>query len=485
MENIQRTPGKIEPRLLKGFKDYLPAEAIARAGIIATIREIYELYGFSPLETPAMEYKETLAGYGDQASKQIYCFTDPDGAEVGLRYDLTVSLARLIAMDKNLPRPFKRYQVAPVWRADKPDPGRFREFIQFDIDTVGSGSMLADVELIAALCDALEALGIPRFVVRVNNRKLLNALMAFAGIDSSKIHQVFRVLDKLERQGMKAVRQELTLGRTDESGDKIPGLGLAPSSVDRIEQFLLISHETRLEALDAVAELFKDIPEAAEAIAELREIDRHLTNLRRDEHQVRFDFAIARGLDYYTGPVFETTLLDLPEYGSIASGGRYDRLVERFTEETICATGVSIGIDRLFAALVKLGKVDPLRTTTDVLVTVMDHELMDDYQKIVESLRAARIGASLYLGNEKSLGKQLRYCDKSGIPIAIIMGSDEKARGEVTIKNMLVLQQAEKIADRNDRQEWLKTRMGQQSVPFDSFVQEIRKMITEREGTPL
>lgn len=468
----------VEPRLLRGFRDYLPEQVIARQKMIATIKAVYERYGFVPLETPTLEYTETLLGkYGEEGTKQIFRFVDPESNDVAMRFDLTVPLARVVAQYRDLPRPFRRYQVGPVWRFDKPDPGRFREFIQFDLDTVGSASMVADAEIVAGICDTLEALGIHRFRVRCSNRKILNALLTFAGIEPERGSQVFRVLDKLDRIGRQGVWEELTTGRVDASGDVIPGLGFDVDAVTHIDEFLHLPGGRRSEVLDAVSQLFRDVPGAEDGINELRSIDEYLTALGIAEEKVVFDVSLARGLDYYTGPIFETILLDAPEFGSVFGGGRYDGLVERFLGEKIPATGGSIGVDRLLAALLKLEVVELKPSTAQVLVTVMDRDRVVDYQRVTRELRLAGINAELYLGEERSIRKQLHYADRQKIPVAVIIGPDEFSRGEVSIKDLL--EGTRRQHEVSERSEWLKARFGQVTVPREKLLEVIREILDQ------
>lgn len=471
----------VEPKLLRGFRDYLPAQMNARLKIIATIRRVYELYGFQPLETPAQEYRVTLMGYGEENAKQIFAFENPEEEEVALRFDLTVPLARVIAQYPDLPLPFRRYQVAPVWRADKPDPGRFREFVQFDLDSVGSASLAADVEILCGMYDTLRALGIERFKVRFSDRKVLNSLMDFAGIPRGDAHDVFRILDKLEKISLEGVTAELTRGRIDASGDKIPGLGLEESQVDRITAFLGLPKGTRKESLMALTGLFSGVRSAGEAVAELGYICDSLDGLGISEENVVLDLSIARGLDYYTGPVFEAVLTDAPEFGSVFGGGRYDGLVERFLGRKIPAVGASIGVDRLFAALQKLNLIEATPATAQVIVTVMEQSRMEEYQKLTRELRLAGINTELYLGDEKNLGKQLQYANRQKIPLAVIIGSDEFSRGEVTVKNLKLgaeLQDKKKTAIGKEREEWLKlSRSVQSAVPRTACVEQIRSML--------
>jgi len=471
----------VEPRLLRGFRDYLPAQMNARQKIIATIRQVYERYGFLPLDTPAQEFRATLMGYGEENTKQIFSFKNPEEEEVALRFDLTVPLARVVAQYPDLPLPFRRYQVAPVWRADKPDPGRFREFLQFDLDSVGVSSNAADVEILCGMYDTLRALGIENFRVRFSDRKVLNSLLDYAGIPRDMAHGIFRVLDKLEKVGLDNIAAELTGGRVDVSGDKIPGLGLAKTSVDRIKEFLALPQGKRKHVLAGMASLFKDVPSAAEAVAELDFICTSLDALEIPDDRVTLDLSIARGLDYYTGPVFEAILTDAPEFGSVFGGGRYDGLVERFLGRKIPAVGASIGVDRLFAAMQKLGLVQMVSSTAQVLVTVMEPGRMNDYMKLTRRLRVEGINTELYLGEESGLGKQLQYANRQQIPVAIIMGSDEFANNEITVKDLLLgatLQDRKKTAKGKERDAWLVlSRKAQVKVPASEVLACVREIL--------
>ncbi len=459
----------VEPKLLRGFRDYLPAQMNARLKMIATIRRVYELYGFQPLDTPAQEYRVTLTGYGEENTKQIFSFQNPEEEDVALRFDLTVPLARVVAQYPDLQLPFRRYQVAPVWRCDKPDPGRFREFIQFDLDAVGVTSLAADAEILCAMHDTLKALGIERFKIKFSDRKVLNSLLDFAGIPHVRAHDVFRVLDKLDKIGLDDVVAELTVGR-DASGVKMVGLALNTQQVDRIKQFLKLPTGKRREVLGNLSELFKSVASAKEAIDELGFICDSLDAMGIAEENVLLDLTIARGLDYYTGPVFEASLDDAPEFGSVFGGGRYDGLVERFLGRKIPAVGASIGVDRLFAAMEKLGLHELAPSTAKVIVTVMEPSRLVEYQKLTREIRQAGINAEMYLGDEKSLGKQLQYANRQQIPLAVIIGSDEFAKGEVTIKNLKLggqLQDKKKNMQGKERDEWLAlSRTVQQTVPY-------------------
>lgn len=464
----------VEPELLKGFRDLLPAQMIGRRQVIETIRTTYELYGFVPLETPALERLDILLGSGEEADKQIFRFFTPDEVAVGLRYDLTVPLARVVALYRDLPRPFRRYQISPVWRFDKPGPGRFREFLQFDIDTVGSESMAADAEIIAAMADALKALKIERFAIRFSNRKILDTLIVYAGIPNELTLKVFRVIDKYDRIGIEGIRQELTQGRIDASGDKIPGVGLPAEKVEPIEEFLNLPRGSRQETIAAVAGLFAGTAGAEDGIRELKSMDEALQALGVPEEQAYIDLTIARGLDYYTGPVYEALLLDAPEYGSVMGGGRYDTLIQRFTGEKTPATGASIGVDRLCTALQRLNLIPTTPATAQVLITVFDRQQISEYQRMAVELRRAGIPTELYLGTEKSLKKQLEYCDRQGIPVAIIAGPDEFSRNQVAIKDMRRLTEGPKT---RDRKEWLAARTGQQTVERSALIAAVRELL--------
>ena len=468
----------VEPRVLRGFRDYLPGQMNARLKIIEVIRRVYESYGFLPLDTPALEHHATLMGYGEENAKQIFEFDNPEKEHVALRFDLTAPLARVVAQYPDLPLPFRRYQVGPVWRADKPDPGRFREFTQFDLDSVGTSSSAADTEILCGVYDTLKALGIRKFLVRFSDRNVLNALLDFAGIPQTSAHAVFRILDKLDKIGLEGIAAELTGGRVDASGDKIRGLGLAQAQVEKIRQFLAIPKGSRRDVLGALEGLFRDTPSAASALAGLASICASLDALGMPDEYIALDQSIARGLEYYTGPVFEAILTDAPEYGSVVGGGRYDGLVARFLGRKIPAVGASIGVDRLLAAMLKLGLVAMTPSTAQVLVTVMEQGRLSEYEALTRELRQAGIRTEMYLGEEKGLTKQLAYSNRQEIPLAVIVGSDEFAKGEVTIKNLKL---GARLPDKKtQREEWLKlSRSVQISVPRNECVTHVRNLLTQ------
>jgi len=468
---------KVKPRLSKGLRDLLPEQMLARQRMIDTIRGVYERYGFVPLHTPAIEYLDVLTGSdaGSEAQQSIFTVNNPEKEKLGLRFDLTVPLARVVAQYRELPRPFRRYQVSPVWRADKPDKGRFREFTQFDLDSVGVTSEIADTEIIAGMCDTLTALEVGPYEVRFSSRNLLNLLLSFAGIAHEQGADVFRVLDKLDKIGMKKVRLELTDGYTDKSGDPIKGLGLSADQVDRIEKFLAIKSKNRKEVFSQLYELFSAVENSDEEISGVEKISDQLYSLGYGDDQAVFDLSIARGLAYYTGPVFEAVLLDAPEFGSVFGGGRYDGLVMRFLGEKVPATGASIGVDRLLAALEHLGQVEKRKTTSRVLVTNMDPALTDDCLAMTFELRRAGIPSEMYLAKAGRFGKQIKYADAWGISLCVLYGSDEKDRGVVTVKDMEVGRA--KATQVEGREEWLEERPGQREVARDDLVKTVREML--------
>jgi histidyl-tRNA synthetase len=426
--------------------------------------------GFLPLQTASLELAETLLGshYTKDSLAELFGFLGPDDVNMALRYEFTLSLARFVAGQPDLALPFRRYQYGNVWRVDKPGPGRYREFMQFDIDIVGTQNLLADAEIIAAMVTIFERLGIQRFVVRFSNRKLLNGVIEWAGIPGERGPEVMRVIDKLDKQGKDAVLLELGPGRTDKSGDRIPGLELPASEIARLEQFLDMAAIKDGDPLVRAEQLAGKTAVGAEGIKELGEILRHLKAMGIDTDKTRVDLTIVRGLGYYTGPVFETTLLDLPEFGSVFSGGRYDNLVERFLGRTFPAVGSSIGIDRLLAALIELQAIELRTSTSKVIVTTMDRERLDDYLVILHELRDAGIPSEIFTGDTKNLTKQIKYADKVGIPFAVIAGSDEFDAGQITVKNL----EAGRVkgSETADRDTWLAAEGIQETIPRSNLI---------------
>jgi histidyl-tRNA synthetase len=479
----KKKPQRVKARLSRGLQDVMPEHLLAREWMISTIRGVYENYGFLPLATPAVEHLDVLLGSdaGEEAQSSIFTVSNREGEELGLRFDLTVPLARVVAQYKqDLGRPFRRYQVAQVYRCDKPAPGRFREFIQFDLDSVGTTSEIADTEIIAGMCDTLEALGVGGgYLVRFSSRGLLNALLLDAGIPEEKGADVFRVLDKLEKIGLEKVKLELTVGYVDESGDPIRGVGLDAAHIETIERFLAIRGERREDVIAHLREFFAQTAAATAEIDLVESISHHLTALGYGDDRVSLDLSIARGLAYYTGPVFEAHLTEAPQFGAVFSGGRYDGLVQRFLGEKVPGVGASIGVDRLLAALFHLKKVGGQKSTSKVLVTRLDAALQDDYVAMTWELRRAGIPAELFLGGGRNVGKQLKYTDQWLIPIAVLMGGDEKERGVVTLKDMDVGRHL--TAEIEGREEWLAQRPGQREVRRDELVAKVKELLAEIE----
>jgi histidyl-tRNA synthetase len=475
--------GTVEPRLSRGLRDLLAESMLARQRLIDTIRGVYELYGFVPLGTPAIEYLDVLKGSAGQETQQsIFTVTSPEGEALGLRFDLTVPLARVVAQYRDLPRPFRRYQVSPVWRADKPDKGRYREFIQFDLDSVGVESEIADTEIIAGMCDTLSALDVGPFRVRFSSRGILDLLLQAAAVPPAGGADVLRVLDKLEKVGLQKVKKELTTGYYDESGDFIRGVGLAAEQVATLESFLGIRADDRAAVIAELRRFFAALPGAGAQIDLVERISRQLHDLGYGDDRVALDLSIARGLAYYTGPVFEAVLLDAPQFGSVFSGGRYDDLVLRFLGEKVPATGASIGVDRLLAALVHLGRAGGKRATAQVLVARIDPALEGECLAMTYELRRAGIPAEMYLGMEKGPGRQIKYADHCGVPIVVLYGSTEKERAIVTLKDMEAGRELAKKVDA--RGEWLAQRPGQRTVPRADLVATVREMLAAAGPAP-
>ncbi len=442
---------KIKPTLPGGFRDYPPSEMVARNAMLTTIRRVFERFGFDPLETPGVERKIVLTGGDEGFRMNIFntqignarINTDPELA-MAMRFDLTVPLARFMAANPDLVKPFKRYQVGNVWRGEKPQAGRFREFMQFDADTVGSDSPLADAEIVALMVATMQELVGERFSVRFNSRRILNGLPEYAGFDASQASDVLRIIDKLPKIGRDAALRELTKPpkadapvAEEEGAEQVEaeyGLGLSAAAVAKIGGFIDLAGTTD-ELLAAAGTMFKGVALAEAGLHEIMAIVRALRSMGVPEQNWQLDLSVARGLSYYTGPVFEAFLTDLPSIGSVFSGGRYDDLVNRFLDGNYPATGASIGVDRLFAALKQLDKVKFTPTLTQVLVTVMDESGIGEYLTMTGELRDAGIRTQLWMGS-KSFKEQVNYAVKQEIPVVIIVGSNELRDGTVTVKDM-------------------------------------------------
>ncbi|SFJ09726.1 histidine--tRNA ligase [Jannaschia pohangensis] len=521
----------------KGFRDYFGAEVTERKAMLDAIAKVYHLYGFEALESSAVETVEALGKFlpdVDRPNEGVFAWQEDEDAEwMALRYDLTAPLARVYAQHRNdLPTPYRRYAMGPVWRNEKPGPGRFRQFYQCDADTVGTASVAADAEICAMLADTLEAVGIARgdYVIRVNNRKVLNGVLEVAGLSGDDKERergiVLRAIDKLDRLGVEGVRALLGAGRKDESGDFADGAGLKDEQISVIMTFVQ-ANETATRILEKAATdeislgfggsnqiraMYAADPQTQrpaggdsvssgyrstvtlghlgeivgtsiiglEGVSELKQIANLLEAQGYGPDRIVIDPSVVRGLGYYTGPVYEAELTfdvqndkgQTVQFGSVAGGGRYDDLVTRFTGQAVPATGVSIGVDRLLAALTAKGRID--RTPRGpVIVTVMDRDRMADYQSICADLRKAGIRAEVYLGNPKNFGNQLKYADKRGSPAAIIQGTDEAARGVVQVKDLIL---GAKLAQEASLEEW-KENPSQSEVALSDLVPFLQKLL--------
>jgi histidyl-tRNA synthetase len=503
----KRKDNKLKARLPRGFEDRGPVEIAATRRMIETIRQVYERYGFEPVETPAIEFTDALGKFlpdQDRPNEGVFSFQDDDEQWLSLRYDLTAPLARYVAENfDTLPKPYRSYRFGWVFRNEKPGPGRFRQFMQFDADTVGSASPAADAEMCMMAADTMEALGIPRgsYVVKVNNRKLLDGVLESIGLGGEanvgRRLTVLRALDKYDRLGRGGVGALLGPGRKDESGDFTKGADLNDQQIYQVLNFLetafaapkLSTHSEELNFNQVVLGSLKSLkgisetPIFQDGLNELNAIASLVASANYGYGRIRIDPSIIRGLEYYTGTVFEVGLSfqtdgahGSPQFGSPAGGGRYDGLVARFRGELVPATGVSIGVSRLAAVLQYLGKLDSEPEPGPVVVTVFDKDRLADYQTMVATLRAADIRAELYLGNPRNLGNQLKYADRRHAPCVVIQGSDEKAKGEVTIKDLIIGAELAKLE--KDREEHLhKQAEAQRSVPETELVAAVRNIL--------
>jgi histidyl-tRNA synthetase len=424
----------IEPRNLKGFRDFLPQAAIRRQNVIASIIKTYERFGFVPLETPALEYADVLMGkYGEEGEKLLYRFRDQGDREVALRYDLTVPLARVVAQYPELSKPFRRYQIAPVWRAENTQKGRFREFTQCDIDIVGTSSMLADAEIAQVMAAALANLGFSNFQIRINNRKLLNGILEAARVPENQWLATLRSLDKWGKIRAKGVEEELSGFLSEKITSAF--IALLPKETEDFSSW----SERTIEMISATTN-------GVEGIKELNKVMTSLAGIGMPEGTFQGDVLLARGLDYYTGTIFEAALTDTPEIGSVYGGGRYDKLIGQFIGKDIPAVGTSAGVDRILAAMEELGMGIPRSSTADVLVCMMGEELAAETSKLANELRTAGINTETWYEPDK-LDKQLKYADKQGIPFVVLFGSDEKEQGMVTVKDLRTKKQEQTRKD--------------------------------------
>jgi histidyl-tRNA synthetase len=526
MADKPKKPQKLKARLPRGLADRGPAEIAATRRMTETIREVFERYGFEPVETPAMEFTDALGKFlpdQDRPNEGVFSFQDDDEQWISLRYDLTAPLARYVAENfDHLPKPYRSYRAGYVYRNEKPGPGRFRQFMQFDADTVGSASPAADAEMCMMAADTMEALGIPRgsYVVKVNNRKVLDGVMESIGLGGeenvAKRLTVLRAIDKFDRLGFDGVRELLGKGRKDESGDFTSGAGLDDQQIETIWHAFFRDdwNDPNTTTSEAEADTLDDDVRSEfgrgsrydnlyflktlrgkvdqkgifdSGLDELLSIQNLVRSCGFGTKRIRIDPSVVRGLEYYTGPVYEVELtLETKDekgrpvrFGSVGGGGRYDGLVSRFRGEPVPATGFSIGVSRLQAALTMLGKIDTKPAFGPVVVTVFGGEIAG-YQQMVATLRDAGIRAELYLGNPKhSLGQQMKYADRRNAPCAIVQGSDEKANGKVQIKDLIL---GAGLTEIKDREEYLKKQTeAQYEVDQDKLVDAVREVLARHD----
>jgi histidyl-tRNA synthetase len=417
-------PARITPRTLKGFRDYPPEIMIPRERLIDTARRVYRSYGFSPIDTPALEYLEILSGKGsDETDKQLYKFEDHGGRWVGLRFDLTVPLARFVAQHANeLGVPFKRYHIATVWRGENTQRGRYREFMQCDFDTIGTRSTAADIETTLVIHDLFRAIGFNEFTIRINNRMVLSGLLERLGL-SDRSTAILRALDKLGKIGAAAVAEEMVsvAGATAEQAGQVLQLSEIVGGNDEMLR--------QIEPLVAGSEIGQS------GVAKLKEVLDGAAAAGVPSDRLRLDLSIARGLDYYTGTIVETFLDALPGIGSVCSGGRYDNLAGLFTSQELPGIGASLGLDRLLAAMEELGMVEKISTPAPVLIPFFDKDRLHDYLRLAAALRAAGIGVEVF-PEPKKLGQQLKYADRRGFRIALIAGGNEFQSGVCQVKDL-------------------------------------------------
>ncbi len=487
-------PEKMKARLPRGFVDRSPDDIRAVDRMMARIREVYELYGFEPVDQPLIEYTDALGKFlpdQDRPNEGVFSFQDDDEQWLSLRYDLTAPMARFVAENfEKLPKPFRSYRAGWVFRNEKPGPGRFRQFMQFDADTVGTPGVAADAEMAMMMADVMEAVGIARgdYVIRVNNRKVLDGVLEAIGLggddNAGRRLTVLRAVDKLDKVGADGVRALLGKGRLDESGDFTKGAGLDEAQADRVLLLTSSTGDDLAGALAAMRGAVAGSPRGEEGVQELADIGAMVAAAGYDDGRIKIDPSVVRGLEYYTGPVYEAELLaEIPNdegkivrFGSVGGGGRYDGLVSRFRGEPVPATGFSIGVSRLMTALKNLGKLDMSDVVQPVVVLVMDKDVtsLGRYQKMVSDLRRAGIRAEMYLGGA-GMKAQLKYADRRGCPVAVIQGGDEREKGEVQIKDLI--EGARMSAEISDNAEWRAARPAQVTVAESDLVAEVKKIL--------
>jgi len=493
MTDKSEKSNRLKARLPRGLFDRKPAEIAATRAMMEKIRAVFELYGFEPVETPAIEYTDALGKFlpdQDRPNEGVFSFLDDDEQWLSLRYDLTAPLARYVAENfDTLPKPYRSYRFGYVFRNEKPGPGRFRQFMQCDADTVGSASPAADAEMCMMAADTMEALGIPRgsYLVKVNDRKVLDGVLEAVGLsgetNAAKRLTVLRAIDKYDRLGRNGVEALLGEGRKDDSGDFTRGAGLNGKQIDNILNYIELRFGGQSgDILDDWRRVIGLSSTGREGVQELEQIASFVRGSNYGPDRITFESSVVRGLEYYTGPVFEVELMfatdgkdGSPRFGSVGGGGRYDGLVSRFRGEPVPATGFSVGVSRLLAALEYLGKIEKNLEPGPVVVTVFDKDRTAEYQQMVAALRAANIRAELYLGAGK-FGPQMKYADRRNSPCVVIQGADEKAKGEVTIKDLILGAELGKLE--KGREEHLqKQAEAQRSVPEADLVAAVRAVL--------
>jgi len=512
-EKKKKKPQKLKARLPRGFVDRSPVDIRATDEMVSKIKAVFERYGFDPVETPIFEYTDCLGKFlpdQDRPNEGVFSVQDDDEQWMSLRYDLTAPLARHVAENINeIQLPYRTYRAGWVFRNEKPGPGRFRQFMQFDADTVGAPGVQADAEMCMMMADTMEALGIARgdYVIRVNNRKVLDGVMEAIGLggeeNAGQRLTVLRAIDKFDKFGVEGVRQLLGAGRKDESGDFTPGAGLKDRDIDFVMHLFFRPQDANSIKQSQLSEVDRKnlmMPLRGilggnlqnetylTGINELLEIENLVSGANYGPDRIFIDFSVVRGLEYYTGPVYEAELLfdvtnekgETVQFGSVGGGGRYDGLVKRFTGQDVPATGFSIGVSRLMTALKNLGKLGQDDVIQPVLVTVMDGdtEALGRYQKMVQTLREAGIRAEMYQGNWKKFGNQLKYADRRGCPLAIIQGSDEREAGKVQIKDLI---EGKRLSGEiTDNVTWRESRPAQIEVAEDRIVAEVIRMLADQ-----
>ncbi len=485
-------------RLPKGMRDVDARELRALKRMLNIIEDVYQSYGFEPVETPAFEYTDALGKFlpdADRPNEGVFSFQDEDEQWLSLRYDLTAPLARFVAENYDaLAKPYRSYRAGHVYRNEKPGPGRYRQFMQFDADTVGAPAPASDAEICMLAADTMEALDIPRgsYVMKVNNRKVLDGVLELIGIfgegDDFEIKRltVLRAIDKLDRLGAEGVRLLLGAGRKDESGDFTEGAGLDEGQIAKVMAFLEAGGGSRGDVLANLAGIVAGSDTGVGGVAELEDMAALFDAAGYGEDRIIIDPAVVRGLGYYTGPVFECELTfsaeneegEIARFGSVGGGGRYDDLVTRFKGIEVPATGFSIGVSRLMTALDHLGKLEDDGVAAPVIVLVMDHDRQADYMKMVQALRAAGVRAEMYLGTS-GMRAQMKYADKRLSPCVVIQGEDERASGEVQIKDLI---EGSKLSEEiSDNKEWREGRPAQFSVPEVDLVEAVQSVLARYE----